>query len=120
MPRGSWAAWAGRPQALSHAAATTCRVSTAACKARRGSPKVAPDGTFTAKFQHLYTTLAWRFLGWSSRDIDCCELLRGSRPVNRQLTPATSGLPWGLMVLDLGELCTRIWCGSRVVSSGRW
>ena len=23
------------------------------------------NGTFPAKFQHLYTSLTWRFLGWS-------------------------------------------------------
>ena len=65
VPRGSWAAWAGEPQALSPVAATTCRVSMAAWKARRGSAKVGLNGTFPAKFQHLYTTLTWRFLGWS-------------------------------------------------------
>ena len=42
-------------------------------KARRASPKVARNGGFPAKFEHLYTTLTWRFLGWSSRDIVCCE-----------------------------------------------
>jgi hypothetical protein len=34
--------------------------------------------TFPAKFQHLYTTLTWRFLGWSARDTVCCEY--GPRP----------------------------------------
>jgi hypothetical protein len=79
LPRGFLAAWAGKPQVLSHAAATTCRVKIVAWKARRESPKVARNGSFPAKFQRLYTSLTWRFLGWSSRDIVCCELLQGSR-----------------------------------------
>ena len=64
VPRDSWAAWSGEPQALSPVAATTCRVRIAAWKARRGSSKVGLNETFTAKFQHLYTTLTWRFWGW--------------------------------------------------------
>jgi len=73
VPRGSWAAWAGGPQALSPVAATTCRVRMAAWVARRGSAKVRLYGTSTAKFQHLYTRLTWRFSGWSARDIVSCE-----------------------------------------------
>src|SRR4051812_1650780 len=65
VPRGCWAAWADEPQALSPVAATICRVSMAAWKARRGPPKVRRNETFPAKFQHLYTTLTSRFLGWS-------------------------------------------------------
>src|SRR5947209_1231820 len=73
LQRGSWAAWAGQPQVLSHVAATTCRAWIPTLKARRASPKVARNGGFPAQFEHLYTTLTWRFLGWSSRDIVCCE-----------------------------------------------
>ena len=36
----------------------------AAWKARRGSAKVGLNETFPAKFQHLYTSLTWRSLGW--------------------------------------------------------
>jgi hypothetical protein len=36
----------------------------AAWKARRGPAKVRLNGTFPAKFQHLYTSLTWRFSGW--------------------------------------------------------
>jgi hypothetical protein len=57
VPRGSWAASAGQPQVLSCAAATTCRVSFAAWKARRRSAKVGRNETFPANFQHLYTRL---------------------------------------------------------------
>jgi hypothetical protein len=39
---------------------------------------VAPDGTFPAKFQHLYTTLTGRFLGCCSREIVFGELVQGS------------------------------------------
>src|SRR4051794_12047621 len=42
-------------------------------KACRASPKVAENGGFPAKFEHLYTTLTWRFFGWGARDIVCCE-----------------------------------------------
>src|SRR5947209_1760035 len=73
LQRGSWAAWAGQPQVLSHVAATTCRAWIPTLKARRASPKVARNGGFPAQFEHLYTTLTWPFLGWSSRDIVCCE-----------------------------------------------
>jgi hypothetical protein len=65
VPRGFWVAWAAEPQALSPVAATTCRVRMAAWKARRGSANVRLNETFPAKFQHLYTSLAWRFWGWS-------------------------------------------------------
>jgi hypothetical protein len=65
VPRGSWAAWACEPHALSPVAATTCRVRMAAWKALPESPKVGLNETFPAKFQHLYTTLTWWFLSWS-------------------------------------------------------
>ena len=44
VPRGSRAVWAGESQALSPVAATTCRVRTAAWKARRGLAKVRLNG----------------------------------------------------------------------------
>jgi hypothetical protein len=107
VPRGSRAAWAGGPQALSPAAAMTYRVSVAAGMARRGSPKVRLNETFTAKFQHLYTSPTWRFLGWSrAREKLSLLCLRPSSFVG--------------MVVDLGERCSRIWRGSRVASPGRW
>ena len=34
---------------------------------------MARNGGFPAKFQRLYTRRTWRFLGWNSRDIVCCE-----------------------------------------------
>jgi hypothetical protein len=68
MPRGSWAAWAREPQALSHVAATTCRARVAAWKPRRGCPKVARNGTFPADFEHLYTTMSWRFWVCGAQD----------------------------------------------------
>ena len=48
----------------------------AAWKARRGSPKVGRNETFTAKFQHLYTSLTWRFLGWTSRALSVVSFCR--------------------------------------------
>src|SRR4051794_37465067 len=99
VPRGSRAAWAGEPQALSPVAATTCRVSMAAWKARRGSEKVRLNETFPAKFQHLYTTLTWRFLGWGgARDtLTVVSLCRdqGELTDNRPPRPAVShGVSW--------------------------
>jgi hypothetical protein len=73
LQRGFLATWAGKPQVLSPVAATTCRAWTAGWKARRACPKVAENGGFPAKFERLYTSRTWRFLGWSSREIVCCE-----------------------------------------------
>jgi hypothetical protein len=108
VPRGSWAAWAAKPQALSPVAATTCRVRMAAWKARRGSAKVGLNETFTAKFQHLYTSVAWPFLGWSGAR----ETLSVVSTVHcRRFSVHGSRL--------IGELCSRIGRGSRVASPGR-
>ena len=52
---GFSAAWAGKPQVLSHVAATTCSAWIAARKARRTCPKVAGNCSFSSFFEHLYT-----------------------------------------------------------------
>ena len=90
VPRGTWAARAGEPQVLSHAAATTCRVRIAAWKARRGSAKVGLNGTFRAKFQRLYTSLTWRFGVGARETLSVVSLCRdqGELTDNRPVRPA--------------------------------
>jgi hypothetical protein len=38
-------------------------------KARRDSSKVRLNETLRPNSQHLYTSLSWRFLAWSAREI---------------------------------------------------
>jgi hypothetical protein len=78
-PLAFLAAWADKAHARSPVTATTCRARNAPRDARRGCPRVARNGGFPAEFERLYTGLTWRILGWSSREMARCELLRGSR-----------------------------------------
>jgi hypothetical protein len=64
MPRDFGMAEPSTDHVRSRDAATTCRVRIAAWKARRGSPKVARNGTFSVKFQRLYTNVLG---GWKPR-----------------------------------------------------